>query len=250
VLFVRYLSRASTAKPRLQPVGRYSWPRWVCLPSYDVNSETAIATSPPPAPRPKLAHMETRLLLILPQRSTPWYRTAHNDHQPSSRDPTHDSRLVGRADPCSASSGFPTHHRLLRSHCLPELALLRALQTVFRLRPRTSVERLGQTLLTMSSLTSVTAIIITTTLLFCYESVEHPMQIDLVVACSPIVLFDESAVLLLAGALYSSRQRIGRWYGRAVDVFLVGALAFCTAISFSMAWRMSTGDGDGDGGGT
>lgn len=147
---------------------------------------------------------------------------------------------------------FPSFRRIIGCYGLlvylsSLCCVLATLQTVFGLRPRTSVERLGQTLLTMSFLTSFTAIIITITLLFCYESVEHPMRIDLVVACSPIVLFDVSAVLLLAGTPYSSRQRIGRWYGRVVDGLLVGALAFCTAISFSMAWRMSTGNGDGDG---
>jgi hypothetical protein len=123
--------------------------------------------------------------------------------------------------------------------------VLATLQAVLALRPRTSVERLGQTLLPMSFLTSFTAIIITTILLFSYESVEHPMRIDLVVACSPIVLFDMSAVLLLAGTSYSSRQRIGHRYGRVVAGFLVGTLAFCTAISCLVAWRMSSGDGDG-----
>lgn len=121
--------------------------------------------------------------------------------------------------------------------------VLATLQTFIMLRPRTSMERLGQTLLIISFLTSFMALVITTMLLFCYEFLKDPLQIDLIVAYSPIVLFDVSAILLLTGTLYLSRQRTGYWCGRIVAGALVGLLGLCSMISFLVAWRMSSSDG-------
>jgi hypothetical protein len=123
--------------------------------------------------------------------------------------------------------------------CLGSLScLLATLQASIKPHSRNFTDQLGQTLLTMSFFAGFTTIILAAILLFFFDSIKSPMGIDLGVAWIPVVLFDVSAILLLAGTSYSSQERTGYPHQRGVTGFLVVLLAVCTAISLLVGWRI------------